>query len=179
MKEMLLYVSPESVNLLKRDIMLCHDEEEIGLDIFPTIEGEPVCAQRGENKEGFMYFHEAVITKLCIRFLEMSPTPVKFFSFFEIRRNKKMGWTSLSSIPRRGILAAYTNNLKMKRKNRVFGIKSIDVTKPLSRFRFPLYWTTNPADSVDLDKTLITTSARRDIELLEKFRVLSTPHLLT
>lgn len=76
-----------------------------------------------------------------------------------------MGWTSLNSIPR----GAYVKKFENEMEKPFFGIKFIDVTKLLSRFQFPLYWTTDSVDSVDLDENLRAIFARRDIELLQKF----------
>ena len=74
-------------------------------DLLKTLNITP--SQLRLNGKGFTKSFELVCEAVNI-----IPTLVLFFSFFEVKRADKGGWDSLSEIPEKSFLHAYTTNYK-------------------------------------------------------------------
>lgn len=129
------------------------------------------------NSWGFVRCFEI----LC-RSLGMKASVGRFFYFFEAKLGKEVGWLSLNSTPRRGIMTALMGSYK-DFKDKFFRVRAAEhfpelFLGPNGARKFPLYWTLDPVPICGADRKLMSSEEQADVDVLERFSPLSCTKLL-
>ncbi|RDX86907.1 hypothetical protein CR513_31695, partial [Mucuna pruriens] len=129
------------------------------------------------NSWGFVRAFELICEDLG-----RAPSLGVFFWFFSLRKSAKVGWTSLSSRPKRKLLKPFLESFKVF-KDRFFkvgrgaGGPSILVDNSGDPY-FPLYWTPQPAVSVTVAEKDLEEWEKEFVAELHGFRVLSSAEII-
>ncbi|RDY06182.1 hypothetical protein CR513_09879, partial [Mucuna pruriens] len=86
------------------------------LEVLPYQQGKHVCEESATREVTFFYLYDTLPLKLgvCLPFTQLGwvPSLSVFLWFFSIRRLEKVGWSSLSSQPRRPLLKPFYESYK-------------------------------------------------------------------
>ncbi|RDX80200.1 hypothetical protein CR513_39282, partial [Mucuna pruriens] len=114
--------------------------------------------------------------------LRRAPTLSVFFWFFSLCKTDKVGWTSLSSRPRRKLFKPFLESYKTF-KTRFFRVAPSKVEPNLlmdqfGRPFFPLFWTQQPVISVSVNRKDLEGWEDAFIKELEEFPLLSSADII-
>ncbi|RDX83030.1 hypothetical protein CR513_36103, partial [Mucuna pruriens] len=129
------------------------------------------------NSWGFVRAFELICEDLG-----RAPSLSVFFWFFSLRKAAKVGWTSLSSRPKRKLLKPFLESFKVF-KDRFYKVSQgavgpIILIDSSGDPYFPLYWTPQPAVSVTVAEKDLEGWEKEFVAELHGFRVLSTAEII-
>lgn len=115
--------------------------------------------------------------------INIEPTIVGVFSFFEIEGVKNGGWVTLSGLPSKSFLQAYTTNYKLF-KDWFIRIRCRprcpQVIYALDKsYHFPIYWIGNPLSISKLNFNKLNNHEVRSLAILDSFGVIKVWDLLS
>lgn len=146
-------------------------------DILRTLNVAP--SQMHPNSWGFV----RAFYLLCKNY-DILPTPPLFFYFFQAKQNHKtkVSWVSLNSFPGRSLLSLFNQSYKHF-ETRYFRVRNNEFSELIADssggYKFPLYWTSNPAYTNGTDRLNLSAVERVDADFLETFPLLNTNNIIS